>query len=572
MIAKRIANLSAKERVAFVVSGAMLAVGIFGGIVSLSNRFASSVPISGGTYREGIVGSPRFINPVLAASDADRDLSALVYSGLLRIDADGATVPDLASSWNVSPDGKTYTVQMRKDASFHDGSRVTPEDVVFTVQKIQDPTLKSPLRVAWDGVSVSSPDQETVVFSLQKPYAGFQNQLTLGIMPSHLWKTLPAESWQTSPLNTEPVGSGPYRLDGVSRNRTGVPEEYRLKAFDGFALSRPLIRNVVIDIYANKSDAETAFRSGNLDGLAMVDSGDVESVMPRNGKAITKPLPRVFGIFFNPSKNRLFSDPLVVKALNLGVDKKALIDEIFKGYGTALAGPLPQSTDTGTSDFETRQKMASDMLDRAGWKMNASTGIREKTSSTSSGSGKKASVQTTRQALRFTLSTTSAPDLQESARLIVEQYRKLGVQVDLKVFEIGTFNENVIRGRDFEGLLFGQVIRHDTDIFAFWHSSQRTSPGLNITGYSNKQVDALLESATKQSDPAKRASIYRTVSDQLAKDAPVVFLYTPDYIQLMDDRVHNAVTPPITTPSDRFSLIYRWYIETDRVWNAFLTK
>jgi peptide/nickel transport system substrate-binding protein len=140
---------------------------------------------------------------------------------------------------------------------------------------------------------------------------------------------------------------------------------------------------------------------------------------------------------------------------------------------------------------------------------------------------------------------------------------------DLKVFEIGTLNENSIRGRDFEVLLFGQVIKHDTDIFAFWHSSQKASPGLNITGYTNKQVDELLESAIKETDYDKRFHLYQKISDQLAKDGPVVFLYTPDAITIMSTRVYNPVMPPITTASDRFSLIYKWYLHTDRVWNIF---
>jgi peptide/nickel transport system substrate-binding protein len=571
-IAQRIANLTIKERIIFIVSSIVLVFGILGGLVSFSNKFATRIPISGGTYHEGIVGSPRFINPVLASSDADRDLTILIYSGLVRLGAEGEIIPDLASSWAVSDDGKTYSFTLREHITFHDGTAITPEDIIFTIQKIQDPTLKSPLRVAWDGVSVSSPDEKTITFSLQKPYAGFLNQLTLGIVPSHLWKNVPIESWQTSTLNTEPIGSGPYQLSKVSRNHTGVPKEYQLKAFPQFALSKPFIKNITIAIYANKSDAEIGFKNNSLDGLAMIDSGDVDSIISKNDVVISKPLPRVFGLFFNPAKNKLFADPTIIKALNLAIDKKSLIDQIFKGYGTALNGPLPQSIDTGTADIATRQKLASDLLDRAGWKINETTGIREKTTSSSSGTGKKTTVQTSKQILKFTLSTTSAPDLKESAELIVEQYKKMGIQVDLKIFEIGTFNENVIRGRDFEGILFGQVIKHDTDVFAFWHSSQRISPGLNITGYANKQVDSLLELATKQSDPKKRGAAYKALSDQLAKDAPVVFLYTPDYVQLMNHRIYNPITPTITTPSDRFSLIYQWYIETDRVWNTFLTK
>lgn len=569
-IKTRIANLSTKERVFFSGSVLLLGIGILGGLVTLSNRFTTEIPQSGGTYREGLVGSPRFVNPILATSDADRDLTRLVYSGLVRETENQDIVPDIASEWTISPDGKTYTFTLKPSVTFHDGKKLTSSDILFTVQKIQDPTLKSPLRIAWDGVTVTTPDASTIVFSLQKPYAGFLGQLNLGILPEHIWKSIPNTSWQTSEFNTEPIGSGPYHVTSVSRNRTGTPEQFTLRAFSKFILGKPFMSKIEIKIFANRLDAYDAFRRDDIDALAMVDSGDVDSIISHSDTMITKPLPRVFGIFLNPTKNKLLSDPTIVKALNLGTNKQALISQIFKGYGTALDGPLPRSVDTLPGDATSRQQLAKAMLDRAGWKINPETGIREKSTSSTTGTGKtKKTVQTSKQILEFTLSTANTPDLQESAQLIADQYRQLGIEVTIKVFEIGTLNENIIRGRDFEALLFGQVIKHDTDIFAFWHSTQKITPGLNITGYTNKQVDSLLESVIKESDPNKRDKIYEQITTQLTKDAPVIFLYTPDTIELVSKRIKNPVVPPITTPSDRFSLIYQWYIDTDRVWNTF---
>ncbi len=245
---------------------------------------------------------------------------------------------------------------------------------------------------------------------------------------------------------------------------------------------------------------------------------------------------------------------------------------MFQGYGTPLSGPFPQSLDTATDTYEQRKILAASILDKAGWKLNESTGIREKVTSTTTGTGKTQNTSTSKQVLSFSLSTANTPELEASAELIKEQLAALGIDVTIKIFEIGTLNEDGIRGRDFETLLFGQVLKHDTDIFAFWHSSQKLSPGLNITGYTNKQVDTLLESAVKETDYEKRAALYQKISDQLAKDAPVIFLYTPDAIALMNKRVYNPVMPPITSPHDRFALIYQWYLHTDHVWNIFTQK
>lgn len=551
-----IATLSRRGRVAFAVSAAVLLVGIAGTLVTVSNRTTVVVPNDGGTYREGIVGAPRFINPVLASTDADSDLVSLVYSGLVRTGQDGTPVPDLASSWTIAPDGKTYTFTLRDGLTFQDGKPLTSDDVVFTVQKIQDAALRRPSRVAWDGVSVSAPDAATVVFTLQKPYAGFLAQAAVGVLPEHLWSGIGDDAWTTSVYNTEPVGSGPYRVRNVSRSRVGVPESLTLRANRRFALGKPHIRTFVIVCFANKTDAADAFRRGKVDGLASVDSSDVASLSDGGTSIITKPLPRIFGVFFNPIKNKVFTDQAVVSALNIAVDKQAIVDGIFKGYASPLNGPTEGFIDTNTSDYADRKLLAEKTLDAAGWKVNAATGVREKLM------GK------TKQPLAFSLATANTPELEQAADLIASQYRELGADVDVKVFEIGTLNENVIKGRDFEALLFGQVLRHDTDLYAFWDSSQKVSPGLNITSYANRRVDGFLESAITEPDPAKRLNLYRSVSQQLAKDAPVAFLYAPDFIYLQDRSVRGVVVPPAGGASARFSLAYQWYVRTDRVWKG----
>jgi peptide/nickel transport system substrate-binding protein len=558
MIRQIIAHFSVKERIVFVLSIFAFLVGIFSGLVTLSNHFATVVPQHGGSYKEGIIGSPRFINPILATSDADRDLTTLIYSGLVRTGENGAIIPDLAESWEVSTDGKTYTVHLKPKTSFHDGKKITANDVVFTVGKISDPILKSPLRVAWDGVSATAVDDQTVLFTLQKPYAGFLSQLTLGILPEHIWKNIPDESWQLSKYNTEPIGSGPYKMDTVTRNRIGIPETYTLSSFKKFVLGRPFINKIIIECLSNKSDAYTAFKNNNLDGISGVDAKDAEQIVENSTTVITGSLPRIFGIFFNQNKNKIFSDPTVIRALNLAVDRSAVINTVFAGYAHPLQGPLPQSVKTTNTDYETQKALAIKTLEAAGWKTNPQTGLREKT------------VGKEKLTLTFSLSTANTSELEESAKLIADMYAAIGVHVDIKVFEIGTLNENVIRGRDFQALLFGQIIRHDTDIYAFWHSSQKTDPGLNITGYTNKRVDNLLESAIKETNTEKRQDLYTIITQELAKDAPVAFLYAPDFIYLVNKGIHNIVMPPITDTDDRFSLIYQWYARTDHVWNGLV--
>jgi peptide/nickel transport system substrate-binding protein len=565
----RIAHLGIRARVAFLFFSILAVVGILGSIITLSNYFTEEVPVTGGTYREGIVGAPRFINPVLANSDADRDATALVYSGLVRKNEYDDVVPDIADHWTVSENEKTYTFILKDQVRFHDGTELTSEDVVFTIKKIQDPLMNSPFRVAFEGVTVTAPDQKTIVFDLEKPYAGFMQQLTIGILPSHLWKDIPYDAWQTSTYNTQAIGTGPYMIDTISRGDSGVPDALTFHSFKKFALGTPFIDHIVLKFYPNSRAAFSALEGHEIDGLTNIEPHYLTPALLKDFTLQEQALPRVFNILLNVQKNAIFADKNVVKALNLAVNKEDIIKNLFAGYGTGVQGPLPSSEETTPAPYEERVRIASELLDKAGWKRNPDTGIREKISTTTTTVGKKTTSQSSKKTLSFTLVTANTPDLETSARMIQKNYQDLGVLVEVKVFEIGNFYEHSIRDRDFEALLFGQVIKHDTDIFAFWHSSQKNSPGLNITGYTNKTVDQLLEQAIKESDAEKRFALYDKITTELQKDAPVVFLYTPENITLRDPALHHVVTPSGTMTSDRFAQIATWYLYTDHVWHLF---
>ncbi len=164
-------SFSASGRSLFLFLAGLLLISSTALLYLLNERLLVTLPAYGGTMSEGIVGSPRFINPILAITDADHDLSALIYSGLLRATPDGRYTPDLAQDFSISDDGRTYSVTLRTNAVFHDGTTVTADDILFTVQKVQDSTVKSPLRASWDGILVKKTGVHTVQFILQQPYA-----------------------------------------------------------------------------------------------------------------------------------------------------------------------------------------------------------------------------------------------------------------------------------------------------------------------------------------------------------------------------------------------------------------
>ncbi|MDE2213255.1 MAG: peptide ABC transporter substrate-binding protein [Patescibacteria group bacterium] len=560
-----VGSLSPVGRVIFyTLAGLIIASGI-GLIAILNGTLLIKVPARGGSYTEGVIGSPRFINPLLAISDSDEDLTALVYSGLLRAAPDGSYTPDLASSYNVSPDGKTYTVHIRPNARFQNGTPVTADDVVFTVQEAQDPSIKSPLEANWQGISVQAPDPQTVVFTLQKPYAPFVANLTMGILPKALWQNVSAEDFPFSELNTQPIGSGPYEVGSIARTSSGVASSYTLTANPSYALGEPYITTLTLKFYQSEDDLISALKGGAVEGASGISSESLPSVSGTT--VLSVPLSRVFGVFFNQNQSVVLRDPAVRQALSDAIDRSALIQSVLAGYATPLVGPIPPALGgtpytpaTTTSDlvFAAQKELLS-----KGWTLG-SNGVLQKTT----GSGKNA--QTTE--LSFTLSTGDVPELSATAEFLKAAWTRMGAQVNVEVYAQGDLSENVIRPRKYDALLFGEVVGRTPDLFAFWDSSQRNDPGLNIALYANSTVDSLVEQLRTVSDLGQREALYQKIEAQIAADAPAVFLYSPDFVYVVPSDIEGIAIGPIDNPSDRFDTIENWYRQTDHVWPIFAGK
>jgi peptide/nickel transport system substrate-binding protein len=557
-------SLSYTGRALFMFFAAVCVVSSVGLLYILNDTIAVATPAYGGSLTEGIIGSPRFINPILAVSDADRDLTALVYSGLVHATPEGAYVPDLAQSYTVSPDGKTYTFILRPDATFQNGSPVTADDVAFTVQKIQDQALKSPLLANWQGVGVQVQDSHTVVFTLRSAYAPFIENLTLGIVPKALWQGVTDDEFPFSELNTSPVGSGPYKISSISHTASGIPSSYTLTAFNRYALGEPYLTHLTLQFYQSETALESALQSGSVDSASGISPANLGAL---GATVRTAPLNRVFGVFFNQNQSEVLRLPEVRQALNSSINRQTLVNQVLGGYGVPITGPVPPALSSAapapiTASSSVLATQAQQVLIAKGWKLQ--NGVLTKTT----GTGKSAKTVT----LHFTLATANVPELRAAAEYIKNQWAAVGAQVDVQVYDQGDLSQNVIRPRKYDALLFGEVVGRELDLFAFWHSSQRNDPGLNIALYANATVDKTLESLRATTDPAVRQTLLNSFSAQIAADVPAVFLYAPDFVYSIPNDITGVDLGFIETPSDRFLSVAQWHRETDYVWPIFISK
>ncbi len=562
-------RFSPGERLVLYILTALLAGSTFILLAGANAAVSVDVPAVGGSLTEGVVGPARFINPLLTLSEPDADLSALVYSGLMRALPDGSLIPDLAESYDISEDGTTYTFTLRANATFHDGSAVTSADVVFTVQKAQNPDIKSQHRADWEGVAVSAPDKQTVVFKLPHPYAPFLENTTLGILPQHLWQNISAEEFPFSPLNTHPVGSGPYRIAGLATDATGSATRYTLASFKQFTLGEPYLKKISFLFYPNEEGLVAAYNSGYIDSFAGITPSEV-SELKADTSIVRTVLPRTFGIFFNQNKNTALADASARDALNAAVDKQALVNEVLRGYGATLEGPIPPgllgaNVAAVPAPLEKHSTFASStpnaetartILLRGGWKFDDAAGAWKKGKNT----------------LSFTLATADEPELSHTAEILAASWRAAGIPVDVHVYSLSELNSTIIRPRAYDAVLFGEVVGRTLDLFAFWHSSQRNDPGLNLALYANVKVDALLSDARATTDGKEREKLYTQFASLVQKDAPAVFLYAPDFLYVVPPKLHGAALGALTSPAERFANVYQWYTETERVWNIFSDK
>ena len=550
-------SFSSTERLIFTLLGIIILVLSF---ISFSKLYASlliEVPSQGGSYVEGIVGTPRFINPVLATSDADRDLSALIYSGLMKATSDGGFIPDLAETYSISEDGLEYTFTLKEGLTFHNNSLLTASDVVFTIESIQEPFIKSLKRGAWEGVLVEAMDDRTIVFTLSQPYAPFIENTTIGIIPESIWGNINIDEFTFSIYNTEPVGSGPFAFKKLKKDSFRSPSEYQLKAFNNYSLGAPYLEKIFIKLFPSESELVEAFENGKVDNIGGINTlitKEYEEVAATIHKA---DLPRIFGVFFNQSQNDILLNPTVRKALDISIPRDKIVLDVLEGYGSPIDTPIGTLEYTSGS-HEENLRAAQDMLEANGWLLNPNTGIREKTKGSDT------------LPLAFTLSTGDKRDLKFTAEALKEAWKKIGVDLIVNVYESGDLNQNIIRPRKYEALLFGEIIGRELDLYPFWHSSERNDPGLNIALYANITADDILERLRTTVDAEEKKKLLDELSAEINEDTPALFLYSPQYTYITKSNIQDISLGQITLPSERFTDIHTWYLETNNVWNLFI--
>ncbi|PIU15215.1 hypothetical protein COT20_02030 [bacterium (Candidatus Gribaldobacteria) CG08_land_8_20_14_0_20_39_15] len=380
--------LSYKERVAFFsfLICFVVSLGFLIGIFIINHTKIQ--PASGGVYEEGVVEQqPRFINPLyLSDRDIDRDLVELIFSGLFKYNEQGELVPDLAQQHEIKEDGRVIEVYLRKNAFWHDGKPLSAADVVFTVNLLQDPQYQSPLRTKWLGVIVEEIPGEAVRFKLPKKYNGFFENLTLKILPRHIFKDIAPQNLPWSFSSTKYlIGSGPFKFQKLDQNSTsGYVKKITFKRNDEYYGTKPLLQKISFVFYKNSEELLKAIKAQEVQGFSSYDLANFPKT--NSFKSYDIAIPRYFALFFNQNNqsNKNLTEPEIKKALALAIDKNQIIEKVFSNKAVEENSPiLPDFFNFKEPEiiFNNNLQEAIETLEKSGFKLNPTTGLREKTMS-----------------------------------------------------------------------------------------------------------------------------------------------------------------------------------------------
>lgn len=538
----------------------MITFGSTATIVIQNRKFSKEVPKRGGSYTEGLVGQPQHINPLLAtANSVDFDLSRVVYAGLLKFDAKLNLVPDLAESLpTISNNGKEYTIRLKENLLWHDGASLTADDVVFTFRAIQNPDFQSPLRTSWNRVEIQKLDSRTVKIVTRDSLATFVTNLTVGILPKHIWETIPVESFALSKYNLEPIGSGPFQVTEIKRGREGDIRTVMLKAFDRYYKQGPYLKNLTFKFYPTTEALIEAYHARDIAGLGYIPYDQSLFIAPKqNLKQFSLPLAQYQAVFINRAKNPApLEDGRVRLALAKSVDKKKIIQEVYGGqaseaYGPILPGYLGYHEQIPGADmniYDTEKAKA--LLDQAGWLLDPGSGFRK---------------DKLGRTLSLSLTTNNYLPNVQVAQALKKMWESLGVQIVLSIETAADLDEKIIKPRNYELLLFSENIGPDPDPYPYWHSSQLRNPGVNLSTFSNKTADKLLVEARANISSQDRAAKYKKFQEIFVGDVAAIFIDRGVFVYNLPQAIKGVELNTIFIAPERFANIEKWYIETKRV-------
>jgi ABC-type dipeptide transport system, periplasmic component len=514
-------------------------------------------PEQGGVYTEGLVGSLGRLNPLLDWNNAaDRSVDRLLFSGLIKFDEHGLPQKDLAD-WGVAKDGTVYNFSIRPNAVWQDGTSVTSDDVIFTVEMMKSAGSLYPqdIKDLWNKIKVTRLNDKNLKFTLPEPYVPFIDYLTFGILPKHLLESVSPDQMEKADFNINPVGSGPYKFDHLIVDNgqiTGVV----LTASDNYYATAPFIEQVVFRYYQTSADALDAYQQGDVLSVSQITSDVLNTALEESNLSVyTSRLPQISFVLFNLNNPEVafLQNAKVRRALMLGLNRSYMINRFLQGQAVTTDGPiLPGSWAyyDGIEHFEFNPDESVNLLKGEGYVIPAEGGdVRAKEGT----------------ALSFTMLHPDDAIHTKIAETIRDEWAQIGVQIKLQAVPYDKLATDFLASRTYQAALVDLNLARtpDPDPYPFWHQAEATG-GQNYTQWDNRAASEYLEQARVTADYSLRTRLYRNFQVVFAKELPALPLFAPVYSYGVDSQVQGVQVAALYDPSDRLATFSSWYLLTRR--------
>lgn len=515
--------------------------------MQLRSQRLVSAPASGGVYTEGIVGRVNSLNPLFSSGSVDDSVTKLIFNSLLKYDTDGSLVGDLASSWSVDKTKKVYTINLRDNVTWHDGEPFTAADVVYTIMTIQDETTKSNLRSNWNSIKVSAEARYKVKITLPAAFSPFPHSLTVPIVPEHLLKDS-VGSLRTAPFSASPVGTGPFVFSSLQTSQRGHTVELRKNTayFNG----TPQLDGFSVKTYEKPEDLSAAVSRREVNAAVGLGLSEVGRLDNDSGIEIsTMPLNSGVYAFFNTTRAPL-TDTKIRRALVYATDRASFIREFGAKYASLNSVLLPSQVGYNPSHQQVsdRRKAAS-LSKESGWNLSRETRLLTKRGKT----------------LDITIKTLDTAEYRKVSQILKSQWGSIGVKVSVEYLSSDQLQQIALNDRDYDVLLYGITLGHDPDVYAYWHSSQARTGGLNFSQWKSSLADTSLEIARSRDNTRLRIARYNAFQSEWNSKAPAAALYQPQSFYAHHRNAAGIVGFHANTINDRLTNVEDWTINTRAV-------
>jgi peptide/nickel transport system substrate-binding protein len=517
-----------------------------------------SQPEQGGVYTEALIGSLGRLNPLLDWNNtADRDVNRLLFNGLVRFDERGLPRADLAEAWGVAPDGTIYNFSIRQDALWHDGTPVTSDDVIFTIEMLKSAGSLYPqdIKDLWGKIEVSKLNEKNLKFTLSEPFVPFMDYLTFGILPKHLLESVPPDQLASADFNINPVGTGPYKFDRLIVENSRIVGVVLTLNTD-YHGNLPFIEQVVFRYYPTSAAALDAYQQGDVLAVSRISSDVLSAALEEpNLNVYSSRLPQMSLVLFNLNNPDVafLQNAKVRRALMLGLNRAYIVNSFMQGQAILSNSPILQNSWAyfdGTEQFEYNPEEAVALLKAEGYVIPAGGGeVRAKDGAP----------------MVFSMLHPDDPLHTQIAQAIQSQWASIGVRVDLQAMPYDQLVLNSLASRAYQSALVDLNLSRtpDPDPYPFWHQAEATG-GQNYSQWDNRAASEYLEQARVTADYALRTRLYRNFQVVFARDLPALPLFVPVYSYGVDAQVQGVQVAPLYDSSDRLATFTQWFLLTRR--------